>query len=45
LRILRAKIQDNDRLGGHTSVWQGASPDCKFNSVKNERGFAGDFHI
>ncbi len=33
LRILRAKIQYDDRLGGHPLVWQGRSPVCKSYSV------------
>jgi hypothetical protein len=45
LRVLRAKIQDDDRLGSHPLVWQGASPDCKPNSGLNRRGYGEDFHI
>src|SRR5246127_2406627 len=29
LRVLRAKIEDNDCLGVHVSVWQGAGLDVK----------------
>jgi hypothetical protein len=31
LRVLRTEIEDDNGLGGHIPVWQGASPVCKRN--------------
>ena len=44
LRILRTEIEDDDGLGGHPLVWQGASPVCKPNPDFSRCGFLGDFH-